>query len=140
KDFTEKETVMNAQFDYMRVNAIHRKNAPYGTTLAIRISKPRLVVTDKTFGSMADDFIFDLCKIAMKAGLNSILSGKPGSGKTELTKSKMGFLDFKQAVITIEDTPEGHFKLLFPHLDITSWYTNNNLSESELIDEVTNSY
>lgn len=135
KDFTEKEPRMNAQFGYMRVNGIHRKNAPYGTTLAIRISKPRLVVTDETFGKMADDFILDLFKFCMKTGMNEILSGKPGSGKTELTKTMTGFLDFKQSIITIEDTPEGHFKLLFPHLDITSWYTNNNLTESDLIDE-----
>lgn len=135
KDFTEKESRMNAQLEYMRVNAIHRINAPYGTTLAIRISKPRLVVTEETFPTMAAGFILDFLKLCMQAGTNIILSGKPGSGKTELTKSLMGYLDFLQAIITIEDTPEGHFKLLFPHLDITSWYTGNNLSESELIDE-----
>lgn len=135
KDFTEKEPRMNAQVGYMRVNAVHRKNAPYGTTMAIRISKPKLVVTEENFDTLADSYILDLCKLAMTAGSNIILSGIPGSGKTELTKTLMGFLDFLDVIITVEDTPEGHFKLLFPHLDITSWYTNNNLTESDLIDE-----
>ena len=135
KDFTEKEPRLNTQFGYMRVNAVHKNNAPYGSTMAIRISKPKLIVTEDNFNTLADEFILDLCKLCMSAGANMILSGIPGSGKTELTKTMTGFLDFLQVIITIEDTPEGHFKELFPHLDITSWYTNNNLTESELIDE-----
>lgn len=135
KDFTEKETRLNAQFDYMRVNAIERKNAPYGTTMAIRISQPKLVVTEENFDTLADMYVLDLCKLLMKTGQNIILSGIPGSGKTELTKTLMGYLNFLDVIITIEDTPEGHFKTLFPHLDITSWYTSTNVTESDLIAE-----
>lgn len=132
--FNEIATRLDAQFGYMRFNAVHSKNAPYGATMAIRFSKPKLVVTESNFTSLADEYILDLCKMAMRAGTNMILSGIPGSGKTELTKSLIQYLNFREAIITIEDTPEGHFKELFPDLDITSWYTSNNLTESELID------
>ena len=43
------------------------------------------------------------------AGMNFVIGGEPGSGKTEFVKFLMQFIPLEKRVITIEDSLEIHY-------------------------------
>ena len=133
KEFTPKSPILDASFSNLRINAVHKVNSPYGTTMSIRVTRPRLALNRDNFENFAPMYIWDLFKAMIDVGSNIVISGEVGTGKTELQKLLVGFIPFDQKIVTGEDTLEGHFKTLYPEKDIISWLTTNNVSFTDLI-------
>lgn len=121
KQFTPNDPILDTDLSYLRVNFMHQEISPSGCTFAIRVSKPKLVTTD--LSSFANEDVADLLKALIKADTNMIISGRTGSGKTELQKLLVGFIDDHKKITLMEDTMDSHIKELYPQKDINSWRT-----------------
>lgn len=133
KDFTPKQPVLDAVFDNMRINAVHRSLSPYGTTMSLRISRPKLALNENNFKDFAPDFMYGFFKSAVEVRSNIVIAGETGTGKTELQKLLISFIPFEQKIIMIEDVLESHVKEMFPNKDIVSWITNSGTTITTLI-------
>lgn len=133
KEFTPKSPILDASFSNLRINAVHKVNSPYGTTMSIRVTRPRLALNQDNFENFAPRKIWDLLNAMIEVGSNIVISGEVGTGKTELQKLLVGFIPLDQKIVTCEDTLEGHFKELYPDKDIMSWITTNSVSFTDLI-------
>ncbi|MCJ8223650.1 CpaF/VirB11 family protein [Bacillus sonorensis] len=125
KEFTPKQPILDAQLKNLRLNAVHKVSAPYGTTMALRVTRPKLALTVDNFEDFAPMYMYDFFESAIKARANIIIAGEVGTGKTEFQKLLMSFVPFEQKIIWIEDVLEGHIKELFPDKDVHSWLTSD---------------
>lgn len=135
RDFTAKNPIFDGRFENIRINAVHAQNtAPEsGTTMALRVVRPRLALTEDNFGAFAPPFMKDFFRYSALGKLNMVISGTTGTGKTELHKFISSYIPFDDRIILIEDTPETFMKTMFPDKDIFSWITNEDVSVTELI-------
>lgn len=124
KEFTNSEPVLDTEIGFLRINAMHEAISPDGMTFAIRVSHPRLAVssiTNLTIGKRVE--VQKLLEVLMLSESNIIISGRTGTGKTELQKTMVGFIPDNSKITLIEDTRDSHLKTLYPEKDINSWKT-----------------
>lgn len=135
RDFTAKNPIFDGRFENVRINAVHEQNtAPEsGTTMSLRVVRPRLALTEKNFDSFAPMFMYEFFRVAALGKLNMVISGITGTGKTELHKLIAGFIPFDDRIILIEDTPETFMKEMFPEKDIYSWVTTGGVNVTDMI-------
>lgn len=135
KEFTSKHPIFDGRFENVRINAVHSQNtAPEsGTTMSLRVVRPRLALTEKNFDAFAPLFVLDLLGSAVKTRANMVISGTTGTGKTELHKLMSKYVPFTDRIILIEDTPETFMKQMFPEKDIYSWVTSESVSTTDLV-------
>lgn len=81
KDFNESKPILDLVVGNMRLNAVHGSSAQDGITMAVRLSRPRLIVTTEVIGQMAPPAIGELLKAFVKAQCNIVIAGKTGTGK-----------------------------------------------------------
>lgn len=133
KEFTPKNPILDAALGNLRISATHKVNSPYGTTMSIRVSRPKLALREENFEDFAPIYMLDFFKAAVKTRCNIVISGEVGTGKTELQKFLTSFIPFDEKIGHIEDVQEGHVKELFPDKDIISWLVTPSVSYSTLI-------
>ncbi|MDH6595447.1 CpaF/VirB11 family protein [Bacillus aerius] len=133
KEFTPNSPIIDATYGNLRLNAVHKNIAQYGTTMALRIVRPRLALTKDNFAAFAPEYVYAIFEAIIASKSNVIISGETGTGKTELQKLLISMIDYKDHIIMIEDTPESHVKTLFPDKDIKSWVTNASTSIGDLV-------
>lgn len=133
--FNDEEPILDTEFPNLRINAIHKTLAPYGMTVSLRSSIPSLKINnyDK---KIAPRNVFSLLEACVKSNANIIISGKTGSGKTEMQKYLVGFINDNQKIIIMEDTLDTHLKEIYPNKDILSWQINNKLDKPILFDDL----
>ncbi len=128
--FTYTEPQLDTEIGILRISATHRRISPDGTTLAVRISRPRLAI--ESIGNIiSGDYtdIEQLFKVLMLAENNLVIAGRTGSGKTEFQKLLVGYTADDANIVLIEDTRDSHIKALYPEKDISSWKTVPGLFE-----------
>jgi pilus assembly protein CpaF len=93
--------------DGSRVNAVIEPLAIDGPALTIRKFKKGGISAEKymEFGSVTKPMI-DFLRICVENGLNVVISGGTGSGKTSLLNMLSGFIPSNERVITVEDAAE----------------------------------
>lgn len=135
KEFTAKSPIFDGRFQNVRINAVHSQNtAPEsGTTMALRVVRPRLALTEDNFIGFAPPFLLDLFEVFARTKSNMVISGTTGTGKTELHKLISKFIPFNDRIILIEDTPETFMKEMFPEKDVYSWVTSEGVAVTQLI-------
>lgn len=133
KDFTPKNPIFDGTFENMRISAMHQKNTVTGTTMSLRIVRPRLALTKENFSQFAPEYIYELFNSVTNLKTNIIISGETGTGKTELQKLMASFIPFKQRIVLIEEVAETFLKEMFPEKDIYSWLTTPDVSISDLV-------
>lgn len=124
KTITDTQPILDTEFGFIRVNAVHEAASPEGRSLALRISRPRLAVSslsEMTFGNNKD--IEDLLNVLIMAESNMIIAGRTGSGKTELQKMLVRPIEDTKIIALIEDTRDSHIKALYPEKFIYGWQT-----------------
>ncbi|WP_047980654.1 CpaF/VirB11 family protein [Ornithinibacillus contaminans] len=123
KEFTNSTPILDTELNYLRVNFSHTAISPSGCTFGIRVSKPILAM--KSVSDASNEDFEKLIDTLIIAGSNVTISGKTGSGKTELQKLLTSFIPDNKKIILIEDTMDSHIKELYPSKDIMSWRTLN---------------
>lgn len=93
--------------DGSRVNAVIEPLAIDGPALTIRKFKKGGITAEKYigFGSITKNMI-DFLRICVENGLNVVISGGTGSGKTSLLNMLSGYIPSNERVITVEDAAE----------------------------------
>ncbi|HEY8270162.1 MAG TPA: ATPase, T2SS/T4P/T4SS family, partial [Pseudobdellovibrionaceae bacterium] len=93
--------------DGSRVNAVIEPLAIDGPALTIRKFKKGGITPEKytEYGSITKPMI-DFLRICVENGLNVVISGGTGSGKTSLLNMLSSFIPSNERVITVEDAAE----------------------------------
>ncbi|KRG14010.1 hypothetical protein ACA30_13275 [Virgibacillus soli] len=125
KEFTVSNPILDTEIGFLRVNAQHEAVSPDGMTFSLRVSRPRLAVNSIAESLMSQDEVLcssveQLLGILIQARCNIIISGATGSGKTELQKLLVKYIDDRQQIYLIEDTRDSHIKALYPQKNIKS--------------------
>ena len=93
--------------DGSRVNAVLPPLSLTGSLLTIRkFGRERYGLAEMVrLGTLTQDAV-DLLDVALRAGLNILVSGGTGSGKTTLLNAMSGAIDESERIVTIEDAAE----------------------------------
>lgn len=135
EQFNDENPILDTEFPNLRVNAVHQSISPFNLTLGLRASKPTIRISHYD-GSVAPKIVFNLLETCIKSKCNILISGKTGSGKTEMQKYLVNFINDVDKIVLIEDTMDSHLKELYPNKDILSWKTNNRISEPINFDDL----
>lgn len=134
KAFNDTHPILDAAYNNVRLNAMHKTRSPDGTTISLRVVRDTLAVTEENFDfCFAPKFVLSFLQNIMKTGCNLVISGITGTGKTEIQKLAFSYVNPNEKIITIEDVREMHLKKLYPEKDILSWVTS---TETTIADEV----
>lgn len=124
REFNNANPVLDTEIGYIRLNAMHEAISPDGLTMAIRVSRPRLVAGSiAEFTTVNSEEVDALLRVLMLAEKSILISGRTGSGKTEFQKILIGFTKDDAKISLIEDTRDSHIKSIYPDKDINSWKT-----------------
>ena len=129
RPFNKQYPVLEAETKTLRITIVHESVALSGRCVCIRKSLPYVRLNEKKM--LQEKFctpeILELLKQCVKERKNIVFCGQPGVGKTECAKFFSGFISPKERVITIEDTPEWHFKELHPQNDAVELRINDQM-------------
>jgi len=129
KNFNTMNPFLDITFLTYRLSAVHPVIAKERTrgiyTFSLRIYKKELVV-DSSNDTYCSKEVYNLFNNLILNNISILISGKTGSGKTELQKYLVSYMQEDTRIILIEDEYETFLKELFPSLDIVTWITFNN--------------
>lgn len=129
KNFNTMNPFLDITFLTYRLSAVHPVIAKERTrgiyTFSLRIYKKELVV-DPSNDTYCSKEVYNLFNNLILNNISILISGKTGSGKTELQKYLVSYMQEDTRIILIEDEYETFLKELFPSLDIVTWITFNN--------------
>ena len=135
QQFNDEQPILDTEFPNLRINAVHKTISPYGITASWRSSVPSLKINNYD-SKIAPKVVFSLLEACVKSSCNILISGKTGSGKTEMQKYLVGFIPENEKVIIMEDTLDTHLKEIYPNKDILSWQINTKLEHPILFNDL----
>lgn len=132
KNFSISSPILDVAFGNYRLSAVHPSLARYDnkkvTTFSLRKIAPILQIKENdTY--LAPLEVIELLKCLVKTYQSILISGATGSGKTELQKFLVSFMNENDRIILIEESYETYLKEIFPNRDITSWIISNQNGE-----------
>lgn len=125
-NFNKNNNLLEAETETLRISIIHESVTNTGRTISIRKTEPVRRLTEeliKSTGYCTKEILIFL-ENAVKAHLNIVMCGLPGSGKTELLKYLTKFILDNERVITIEDNLEIHYSDINPGKDCVELKVN----------------
>lgn len=119
KNFNKANNLLEAETETLRVSIIHSSIANTGTSVSIRKTVPKRRLNDSIMikEEYCSKEILLFLENCVHAHLNMIMTGLPGTGKTELLKYLTRFIPENERVITIEDNLEIHYHAINPGKD-----------------------
>lgn len=135
KPFNKQNPILEAETDYLRITIVHESVALSGRCICIRKSLPYVRLSyDRILAEhYCSEDVLELLIRCVENKMNMVVIGEPGSGKTELCKFLSGFIPKDERVITIEDTPEWHYRELHPEKDGVELRINKQMDYSRAI-------
>ena len=109
--------ILEAETKELRISMLHQSVCRSGLSISIRKTPALLRINEAMMKSYAPNWVNVLLKDAIKGRCNILISGLPGSGKTELVKYLMKNIPAYQRVITIEDSLELRYGEIHPQKD-----------------------
>lgn len=118
--FNINSPILEAETRELRISLLHQSVSRSGLSLSIRKTPATLRLDEEQLMVYAPKWVGELLKAAVASHANVLISGLPGSGKTELVKYLMTVIPSYERVITIEDTLELRYGEIHPHKDHVS--------------------
>lgn len=136
-NFNKYSPVLEAETKELRIVCTHESVSPTGTTISIRKAPAFMRMSEKSMleTNYADKKMIQFLKNTVKYGMNSVVCGIPGVGKTELLKSLTNYIPAHEKVITIEDQLELHYPELHPDKDCTPFKIGETFSYIDALKE-----
>lgn len=133
QSWTHTKPEVDASFPNMRINMMGFDISQDGISLAIRKFSKKLRISEESMiqTKQADEKMIALLKAIVKARCSIVIAGATGTGKTELLKWLVGFIN--ERVLMIQDTNETFLKDLYPHKNIKTWNTREREEEADTI-------
>lgn len=132
--FNTLSPVVESDYGLLRISMIH-PSVSGRISLSIRKALATLRMSEKSM--LNDRYITEsglrLLRYCVASRANIMISGLPGSGKTELTKFLTRFIPETERVITIEDSYELNYQTLHPHRDCISLKVSEHFSYNQAI-------
>lgn len=110
---------IEAETDTLRISIIHEAVTNTGYSLSIRKTPPKRrihyekMISDGYCTEQIETFLSN----CVKAGMNIVICGLPGTGKTELVKYLTKYIPPYEKAITIEDNLEIRYRSINPDKD-----------------------
>lgn len=108
--------VLEAETATLRISIVYPSVTNTGYSISIRKTPPVMRMTEAKM--LTEQYcppeVLVLLKNCIKAKMNMVFCGTPGTGKTELLKFLTQFIPRYEKVMTIEDNLEIHFKDINP--------------------------
>lgn len=133
KEFNVEHPIIDFVYQDYRINANHKSISPYGMTFSLRRGLPNIKIKEETLGP---NEMFYLLDVLIKSKCNILISGKTGSGKTELQKYLVKYIKTNEKIIVIEDTLDTQLKKIYKNKDIMSYITNKELETQINFDDL----
>ncbi|AND85534.1 pilus assembly protein [Clostridium tyrobutyricum] len=133
--FNKVENLLEGDTDTLRISIVHESAAISGRTVCIRKTLPAVRMTRESIiedGYCSKD-ILELLTNCAKARMNFVFCGEPGVGKTEGIKFFSQYIPSNERVITIEDTPELHYREINPDKDCVELIVSEGFSYTKAI-------
>lgn len=136
-NFSKYEPVLEAETQELRIVCTHESVSPTGTTISIRKAPACMRMSEKSMidTKYADKKMIKFLQNTVECGMNSVICGIPGVGKTELLKSLTNYIRPQDKVITIEDQLEIHYSELHPDKDCTPFKVSETFDYSTALKE-----
>lgn len=117
--FNATSPVLEAETESLRISLLHPSIAKGGLSLSLRKTPAVCRLHDAETGikAYAPEWVIVLLQEAVKHRKNILVSGLPGSGKTEFVKYLMESIPAHERVITIEDSLELRYGDIHPTKD-----------------------
>lgn len=117
--FNATSPVLEAETSELRISILHQSIARGGLSLSIRKTPSICRLHDEETGikHYAPHWVIEFLQDAVENRKNIMISGLPGSGKTEFVKYLMESIPAYQRVITIEDSLELRYGDIHPKKD-----------------------
>lgn len=117
--FNTTSPVLEAETSELRISILHQSIARGGLSLSIRKTPSICRLHDERTGikHYAPNWVIEFLQDAIQDRRNIMISGLPGSGKTEFVKYLMESIPAYQRVITIEDSLELRYGDIHPKKD-----------------------
>lgn len=111
--------LLEAELPELRISILHESAARSGRTISFRKTPAVMRMQEEALLSSGytEQKIMTFLKHAVENGMNIVIAGLPGVGKTELLKFLTNYIPGNQRVITIEDSLEIHYLDLHPEKD-----------------------
>lgn len=119
--FNASSPVLEGETDALRIACLHESKTNTGTAITIRKTEAECRLNDTNIinEGYLDKDTLELLKKLVQARCSFVITGDTGSGKTELVKYLMRFIDDKVTTLTLEDNYELRAKALRPDFDCT---------------------
>ncbi len=135
KPFNKLNNLLEAETKTLRISILHEEAAVSGRSVCLRKTLPMVRMTEESI--VRDNYmpkeIFNLLINCLKAHMNFCIAGEPGAGKTECAKFLSQYIPANERVITIEDSPEWHFKEINPENDCVEMRVNDDFPYAKAI-------
>ena len=133
--FNMSNPLVEAETKDLRISIVHESIARSGHSISIRKTPAILRLNDKKM--IKEKYVtktaLEFLKQAVKNHCNILVSGLPGSGKTELVKYLTQFIENHERIITIEDTLELRAHDIYDEKDCVALRVNSRFTYVDAI-------
>lgn len=135
RQFNKMNNLLEAETETLRISIVHESVAVSGRSICLRKSLPlqRIAAGSAIQDGYCSAETMQLLANCVIAGMNMVFCGEPGAGKTECAKFFSGFIPAQDRVITIEDTPEWHYRTINPGKDCVELKVTEQFSYTKAI-------
>jgi pilus assembly protein CpaF len=136
RQFNKYTPELEAEAENLRVTVMHESVSHTGRSISIRKTPAIRRINFKDAvqnGNYVTETVMNLLSNSVKAGMNIVVCGLPGAGKTELVKYLTNYIFPRDRVITIEDTLELHYAEINPGKDCIEFKVTNNFDYTAAI-------
>ena len=136
ESFNKYNPKLEAETEELRISILHDSVAHTGTSISMRktpaVRRINFNAQIKN-GEYCSEEMANFMSNAVKAGMNIIICGLPGDGKTELLKYLTSYIPPKDRVITVEDNLEIHYHNINPEKDCIELKVDNSFTYVDAI-------